>query len=202
MTIITVFGHDPGAVNYGAAVVSFKVQNKKVKYRIAFTCKLEFPANIQGTTAQEMGLLLNKYDKGVRKIIRDHKVTHSVAERFMSRGHGGTLIESVNMMLGRLSGIPKHNPILLSASTWKNRVNKFFDLKEFYKQVRVEPHEIDALLMAMYCAEKVTDTDILSRFAKEPARRKLIKRIEGCTRSELKKEKKKSRSPALSSKSK
>ncbi len=198
--MITVLAHDPGAVNYGFSVVAFRKDKDKIKYKIRVTGKLKDPANIQGTTSQEMGVVLNRYTRGISALIKDHGVTNSVAERFMARGHGGTLIESVNMMLGRLTGIPNQNPVLLSSATWKNRVNKFFDLKAFYKEVRVEPHEIDATFMAFYLAEKLWGVDILHRFTKPKELRRLKERIEECTTSPLKKPKRKKRKSKKKSK--
>ena len=140
-----------------------------------------------------MGITLDKYLREVKKISKGYEVDEIVAERFMSRGNGGTLIESVNMMLGQLNTVSRNKITLLSASTWKNRVNKFFDLKDFYTQVRVEAHEVDAVLMSMYCAEQILDLDILPRFKKKNERTNLIKVIESCTTSQLKKPKRKKR---------
>ena len=77
---------------------------------------------------------------------KKHGVDFILAERYMSRGRNGATIEYVNQMLGALEYASPYEVTQISASTWKNRLKRIFDLKQFYKECyRVEPHEIDAI---------------------------------------------------------
>jgi len=186
--VITVLANDPGTKNYGFAVMSLKKEGTKIKYCLHKTGKLVSTADIKNKAMQkELGLYL----KELKRHTKGHKITHVVAERYMTRGIKGPLVESVNMMLGGMHVTYKQPIQIMPAAVWKNRANKFFDLKEFYKEIRVEAHEVDATFMAFYTAEKIWNVDILDRFAKPKELRRLKERIEECTLSPLKKPKRK-----------
>lgn len=206
--MITVLANDPGTKNYGFAVMSLKKEGSKIKYRLHKTGKLSNTADIKNKSIQKE---LGTYLKELKGHIKGHKITHIIAERYMTRGIKGPLVESVNMMLGGMSVTFKQPIQLVPAAIWKNRANKFFDLKAFYKEVRLEAHEIDATFMSFYTAEKLWGVDILDRFAKPKELRRLKERLEECSISPLKKpkrtrkvkakkESKRKRSPARSRK--
>lgn len=97
-----------------------------------------------------------------------------VAERFQTRGSAsmGPLIEQVSLMLGLISGTYPSTPIKLTiASVWKNSMQRRFaaeylddpemaneegkfDLRAVYKQIAVEPHQLDASLIGIYGLEQ------------------------------------------------
>lgn len=88
-----------------------------------------------------------------------------LAERFMPRGIRGTLIEVVNIMIGVMAAIcvrRKINFRVLTASTWKNSLNKRFrrtkndnPLNRLYKAFKIKQrHFVDALLIAHYRNDK------------------------------------------------
>jgi hypothetical protein len=79
------------------------------------------------------------------------------AERFMVRRLHTKSIETVGVMNGLLAAgmmSKGHSLRLIGASDWKHHVNKSFDLDELYKkahqELRVEPHRIDSLLIAVF----------------------------------------------------
>lgn len=95
------------------------------------------------------------------------------AERFQSRGHGGNTIEEVNMMMGALAlRFRQVNPVFITASTWKNWVNRNIDLKEEYTRLGLKStkspkaiHEFDAVLIALFGACKQLDVTPFGFFA-------------------------------------
>lgn len=180
---LTIASSDPGTKNYGFGVVQFKVEGNTVKYKVVHTCKLTKAADIKNADIKDQ---LAAFNKETKAKFRVYKPTHLIAERFMTRGIKGPLVESVNMMLGVLAYANKQPVIFVPAVVWKNRVNKFFDLKAFYKEAGVEAHEVDAVLMAFFAAERITGKDVLPRFAKAKERTKLLRYIEQCTDSVLK----------------
>lgn len=87
-----------------------------------------------------------------------YKVSDVIAERFQTRGNGGPLIELVSTMNGALvSNAYAHNVTyrLITASQWKNQVNKYNDLEALYlytHSLGYTPHETDATLIGLYQA--------------------------------------------------
>jgi hypothetical protein len=109
-----------------------------------------------------------------------------VAERFQTRGGGasmGPLIEQVSAMLGLIAGSYPELPIKLTiASVWKNSMHRRFadeyrddpeltnekgefDLRAAYKQISVEPHQLDASLIGIYGLEQGLDLKLDFDFA-------------------------------------
>ncbi len=188
LVVITIVASDPGTKSYGFSVVQFRQKGKQIQYRVVKTSKLQVTADIKNTDMQGQ---LKAYVKAFNKVVKSSgkKPTHLIAERFMARGLKGPLVESVNMMLGSLAYSTNLPITFVPAVVWKNRVNKVFDLKAFYKEARIEPHELDATMMAFFLAEKIFNQDIVSQLSKKKSRSNLIKVIEKCTTSKLKNKK-------------
>lgn len=182
-------GNDAGSTNYGFSVIEFSKKNNKVKYKILECGQLK-------NTVKDLKLpakpILNKYKKEIKKKIKKYGIKHHICERYMPRGRFGNTSEYVNIMIGFL--LAQKLPVtILTASTWKNRVNKFIGKKQkgeklsgldkFYKIVCVPPHEIDATFQAMYLAEKLLDVSILDRFSEPKNLNKLKSEIEKCSTS-------------------
>lgn len=74
------------------------------------------------------------------------------AERFISRGLRGHQGELISVMLGAIC--THYDATLMVSSTWKNEVNKAFDLRMCYKAFAVVPHLIDATLISMWGTDK------------------------------------------------
>ena len=141
-----IFGADPGSRNFGASLVGV-VRGAPVVYANSV---LNFPVNdlisFNGTAAK----FLEELDQWMA-----HKPNGIIAERFQTRGNGGPLIEMVGSMLGLMHQY-KVPMKLTVASAWKNAFNRRFDvdLKEIYPTTSVEPHQLDACLLAIYGLEK------------------------------------------------
>lgn len=189
MNKITVMGNDAGSTNYGYSVIKFKVKHGEVSYKILECGQLQNTLKDLKVVAKP---ILNKYKKEIRAKIKKYGINNMICERFMPRGRFGNTSEFVNIMIGFLLA-QKEPVLLLTASTWKNRVNKFIGKKKkgeklsgldkFYKIVCVPPHEIDATFQAMYLAEKLLDIEILSIFENKKNLMKLKKGIEKCSTS-------------------
>ncbi len=186
--MITILGIDPGSVNAGYAVIRFRVAKGKMEFRFEECGKLKMLLKELKVPHKKV---LRQHVAEVRKLVKTYGVEAILTERFMTRGIKGPTIEAVNQMLGALDiGLPQEIT-QISAATWKNQVNKVFDLKEFYKKVRVQPHEIDAVFQAMWLAEKKLGVKILATFSSSSRRKKLIRMIECKTTSPLKKARRK-----------
>lgn len=84
------------------------------------------------------------------------------AERFLTRGFRGAGIEMINFMLGMMAAECFHRGIkfqAITASTWKNAINRRFNNKEalrtVYKGFKIkERHYVDAFLIAHFRFDK------------------------------------------------
>lgn len=185
-----VMGNDAGSSNYGYSVIKFKLgSDSRITYRILECGQLS-------NTLKELKVpakpILNKFSKEIKLKIKKYGIDNLICERFMPRGRFGNTSEFVNIMIGFL--IAQKLPVLLlTASTWKNKVNKFLGKKtketklsgldKFYKIVCVPPHEVDATFQAIYLAEKLFNIEILERFKDNKELMKLKKGIEKCSTS-------------------
>lgn len=186
--IITIMGLDAGTKNYGYAVVSFKKKGNTVKYKIRECGKLN---NLIADLKQPHKPELKVHLKEIKDKIKLYKVDYILAERFMARGNRQTTIECVNQMLGALDASISQEVTQIPAATWKNRANRFFDLKEFYKFCyRVEPHEIDAIFQAVWLYEKKESVEAFNLFSQKNTRDLLWEEVQRKTTSQLKKERK------------
>ncbi|QDH83638.1 holliday junction resolvase [Achromobacter phage Motura] len=141
---------DPGSSNMGIAVSEFA--NGKLYHLCNSVMESpikELKGDIQSSRAKFMAEI-------------DQWVTHFdckaiIAERFQTRGLMGKTIESVSLMLGcLLQGYPHLKVKLIPASQWKNDFTRTVGagdkelLKQLYKIVGTEPHQLDAMLIGWY----------------------------------------------------
>ncbi len=144
-------GCDPGSKNFGISLVGVR-RGKPVVYANGV---LNFPVNDLINFNGMADKFLNEIDDWMA-----FKPDAIIGERFQSRGGSsmGPLIEQVSVMLGLMHqyGVPMK---LTVASAWKNAFNRRFqtDLKEIYPTVSVQPHQLDASLIAIYGLEKGLD---------------------------------------------
>ncbi len=188
MTSLTVMGIDPGSTNAGIAIINVKIKEDRVKVYIKECGKLK---NLLTDLKKPHRKELQEHVKEIRDLAKKYNVDFILAERYMSRGRNGATIEYVNQMLGAMEYGLSYEITQISASTWKNRINRVFDLKQFYKYCyRVEPHEVDAVFQAMWLAEKKLEIEFLEFFESDEARKNLKRVILCQTTSLLKKRKK------------
>lgn len=182
--MITVLGIDPGSVNAGYAIVRVRVKGKRSEYKLEECGKLKhLLKDLKKPHKKE----LKAHVKEVRALVKKYKVDYVLVERYMTRGIKGSTIEAVNQMLGALEIGLTQEITQIPAAVWKNQVNRKFDLKEFYATVPVEPHEVDAVLQAVWLAGKKLEVDLLEAFTSVRKRNQLGKVIAWKTTSPLKK---------------
>lgn len=172
---------DPGTTNYGLSVLNagggkLRLEGSKtVKHRV--------------TSMKDPLSQYKAYKKELRELGAFDLV---VAERFQARGNKGPTIECISVMLAALLEMYPGKTIFLTASTWKNRVNRIFDLKDYYEdlkqaQVDVRPvsdrktvHELDSSLMGLYAYYREKKLNYYSGFASESAREKYLDLFLNC----------------------
>lgn len=166
---------DPGTTNFGLSILN--VNGKKVKIEGSKTVKHRV-TDMKDPLAQ-----YKAYKKELRELGAFDLV---VAERFQARGNKGPTIECISVMLAALLEMYPGKTVFLTASTWKNRVNRVFDLKEFYEdlkqeQVDVRPvslrktvHELDSSLMGLYAYYRNMKLNYYSGFATDEARQRYL----------------------------
>lgn len=143
-----ILAFDPGSVNMGCSLLDIDRSSKKIK--VLANTVLMNPLHDIKQFSKERKLFLEEISSWVAK----GKPKAIVAERFQSRGLRGTTIECVCMMLGMLSMFDL--PVLfITASTWKNRYQKRFniDLREIYREISPAPHQLDSALIGCFGVE-------------------------------------------------
>lgn len=176
-----VLSMDPGTSNFAASVLRTDL-DEDIKVRVEGTKLVKNTiTNVQKSCEQ-----IAKFRKELRAIEKDvGKFDLVVAERFQSRGHGGTTIESINMMLGAIA-LTYPMTEFYTASVWKNAFNKYHDLKGFYedhksmvastpKKDRRTVHELDSSLMGIYHSAKFFGTEPFSNLGSERKLQKFLK---------------------------
>lgn len=174
---------DPGSVNFGLSILS--VKHGKLKIEGSKTV-IHLVKNMKDPLSQYLA-----FKKELKALGSFDMV---VAERFQARGNKGPTIECITLMLGALLELYPGKTVFLTASTWKNRVNRVFDLKEYYEdlkaeQVAVRPisnrktvHELDSSLMGLYAYYREKGIDYYAGFAKESAREHYLQMFLNCTK--------------------
>lgn len=180
---VTMFSADPGTKNFAITVLRgtctstftftpVKVGNrthkrrhvdKKLEIEILGTGMIEHDKLLYNVVEAQAELMA--FEENLRNILAPYEPIGAVfMERFQSRGNGGSTIEAINMGLGRVSSMFNHlgptYPKFITAATWKNRVNKKFDLKHEYKNqgltskaksyVGPTEHQLDSTLIGVY----------------------------------------------------
>lgn len=168
----TILAIDPGKVNMGYSII----QQKGSKYRILKrgmvknTIRDLKPVNLKDT--------VSIFNNEIDDLIETFSVSEVSMERFVSRGLLGSLSEYICIMQGIISIHPKISTFnLITAATWKNSFNKRYALKEFYKQakkIKIQPHEIDALLIGLYFLSK---GDYFKNFSTEKIRSRILSHL-------------------------
>lgn len=153
-----IFSTDPGTKHFAAA---FTEISDSGKVRIVATGMIK---NTVQDLTKDVCKQHDLFRGEIRGLFKKHgKPDACCFERFQSRGNGGTLIECVNIMLGVLiSDTVKLNPRIITAATWKNRINSHlkscdYSLESIYKDYNLtskksikQIHELDAALIGLY----------------------------------------------------
>jgi len=155
--MVTVLGIDPGTANCAFGVVRIK---PNLVYDIVDHGMFKHPLKgMIGTDIRERAKAFNKELGALRRL---HSVDCVIAERFMTRGRGGsTTIEEVSAMLGMILNHGFNNMCVIPAAQWKNAINKKLVLDELYEYANkfgIPAHRVDAIGLALYGASIWTNT--------------------------------------------
>ena len=182
-----IIGFDPGILNFGIGIIRLNLDNPyEPKFKILDYAQTESTlrnltnkTQVKKPNKAERLRIKNKKIKRVdlpnyppiapsmikfyskiSEIFDIYKPDVVCIERFMSRGLGGTLIESVSMMIAVICLICLHRNIKIFtcvASEWKNEVNRHLVLDDVYnyaKSVGLSNHEIDGSMIALVVGMK------------------------------------------------
>lgn len=165
--IITGIGSDPGDSNYGYAVITYNTKTTKflVQELGMFTCQInnlteksvkppksKRRKRIIVPNYMPFSYQIDIFEKEWVDLIVKYNAKIISSERFQARGLRGRSIEAVSIMNGVIALVSKqHNvPVqLITAATWKNQINKLFDLKLLYTKLDITPHTTDAVFIAL-----------------------------------------------------
>lgn len=144
-------GMDPGADNFAVVVLDDRqvVHARMVRNPIK-TMKREH--NEQRAT----------FRKEVRWLLRKFKPDQLLVEQFAVRGFGTQLTEVIGIMIGCVLMACDYcgtDPHTTMASTWKQAARRKFDLDAAYeraKKLRLAPHVVDALCIALFLRNGMT----------------------------------------------
>ncbi len=149
-----IIGADPGHVNFGMWVGEVSVTKSKIQKIVTLE------SFMVEDTITDFKKLDSQYI-GFRELLLDlkheYKPNYCVIERFQNRGsRTGLLAECIGFMTGVFYQTFVSNTVnstevrLITAASWKNKVNRVFDLKQEYKQYKsLGPHRMDALLIGL-----------------------------------------------------
>ena len=163
---------DPGKVNFGYSVLDWKDDGT---YRVRDCGILKHTI-----TELKRGLpkSTRKYGKEVSTLVNKYDIEVIIAERFVSRGLLGSLSEYVNIMLGITSVYAKKDFLLIIPATWKNRFNKKYPLKNFYRDSVNTKHSIDATLIGVYYINTLCGKETYFRFESKDKRNHILKQMQ------------------------
>lgn len=151
---ITLVGLDPGKNNFGFSVVKVKFE-PPFRYKVVTTGLVE---NVVYDLTKGIRFQSRPFKKEVSSLLRSNGADVLIAERYQNRGRMmGNTIELVNYMLGVMDSLRVQDYVVITASQWKNAFNRHYDLKEFYKEIPLVPHRVDATLIALYGAHQYLD---------------------------------------------
>lgn len=146
MAALTIVGLDPGKTSFAASVSQVDIKTG-TKFKVLMTTMVKNTiTDLTGNMTQSS----NKFKREIQGIVREYKADIIVAERFMVRGRfNGAAAEHLNIMLGIIATINVEKRFI-TAAQWKNSFNKLYSLDDFYKEVPLVPHRIDASLIGLY----------------------------------------------------
>lgn len=150
-----VLGLDPGSRNFGASLVEFCTENRKLT--VLRSEVLTKPVHDLTNFVVEA----TNFRKEIHEWVTNPEMSVNgiVAERFQSRGLKGSTVECVSVMLGLIHASHDSLPFkVITAANWKTPLQKRFqlDLKEVYHEYRfdIPAHQIDAAFIAVYGVEQ------------------------------------------------
>ena len=154
---IRVLGFDPGPKNFGCFGGEILLKESMPLLRVNESKML---VNTLNDLTGSLDKTIQPFMDEMSGYIEYHRPHLIVIERFMTRGHKGTTIEYVCVMMGALSALVNSYQeqgmsiriMTPTAAGWKNRINKIIDLKTMYKvmkRYKIPDHQVDASLMPL-----------------------------------------------------
>lgn len=141
---------DPGTVNYGFAIVDIRHKHGKTAFQVLENGKCERTVKTL-KSAKVMREEMALYEMWLGDLVARYQPHAVAAERYMTRGIKGPLVECVNIMIGMTLTLIEKPFKIMPAATWKNAVSRQgVDLKAQYKVVGVTPHQVDAAMIGVY----------------------------------------------------
>lgn len=151
---MTLLGLDPGKNWFGYSVVKVKF-DPPFRYKVVTTGLVE---NVVYDLTKGIRFQSRSFKREISGLLRSHGADILIAERYQNRGRMmGATIELVNYMLGVMDSLRVQDYVVITAAQWKNAFNKHYDLKEFYRELPLVPHRVDATLIALYGAHQYID---------------------------------------------
>jgi hypothetical protein len=153
---LSVVGFDPGTTNFG--VFGGVLQGVKTLHRVRplISYMLQNPIKKIPSDGSDFS---EAFMREIAEIFRKVKPDVVVIERFQARGLMGPTIELISVMIGLIASLltdlaekeGRHIIFrVLTASTWKNSVNRVVSLDNLYERVSAkDKHRMDACLMAL-----------------------------------------------------
>lgn len=154
--MLTVMGLDPGTENCAFSISNIEIE--PFRYKIVTHGMIKNP--IKDLNGLHLGDYTIPFKREIRGLKEKYGVGHVTAERYMTRGHGGTTIEAVSLQLGIVASLFGPDVCLIPAAVWKNAFNMVADLKELYAdlaQYGIPTHRIDAVCIGLYGATMALD---------------------------------------------
>lgn len=170
-------GFDPGESNFGVSVVEingYTIDLVSIGMNsITITNLTETPQKLPKSKQRKKNknerippylAQVKQFSIFVKRLLNRHDIAGICSERYMTRGIKGKSVECVSTMNGITSylAVSKNIPmIILPAAVWKNRVNKYVDLKELYIKLKsaYKPHEIDSAFIALHMYIKINSLE-------------------------------------------
>lgn len=175
METVTVISGDPGSKNFAISVIEGALVEGKVMIKLHGTNMLPDEARLFDLTSGIKETLGN-YRNLLKNLSLEYGKPSAVCfERFQTRGILGKTIECISMMNAVPPLIFKSADVrVITAATWKNRVNKHIDLKAAYKDYKLtrvastkRDHELDACLIGIYMIHKYFEVPDFQIFENE-----------------------------------
>lgn len=152
--MIKILSCDPGSTNLGWAVLAGQKVGERISFKVIANGMCPCPVN-QVKNSKELKFQQTKFRKWFTHMVKKYDVDAVCAERFMTRGLFGPIIELVGIMLGIMMCVAQKKQFkVFPAVIWKNAVRRNTGEKEFlnqcYKKAKVPPHQFDAALMGIW----------------------------------------------------
>lgn len=150
--MITILGIDPGTNNCAYSIVNLW-KTKALEYEVVKRGMIANP--VKELNGFRVGPDMKQFRSEIVGLKSEYNVDFAIAERYMTRGHGGTTIEAVSSMLGLIASVFGEWCCFVPAAVWKNAWNKQYSLDDFYEEMSeygIPTHEVDAVSIALYGA--------------------------------------------------